>query len=188
LTRSWALPTLESNTVKLEAAIPIADWVRAIRRNHAAEHATIAVLSRRYDRFGQLGGRAVLNGFYVYGPATTEDVESAAKEAIQRLRGGEETLAVSPFCGTNFLVAGAVTTVAATLTLGTRDRLQRLPQAVSMAVLALIWSFRLGGEIQKRWTTLPRVGGLALDRVEQRRGGQHAVHRVYTRGVADGAS
>jgi hypothetical protein len=158
----------------------ITTWVTAVRRNHAAEHATIAVASRRLDRVGQLGGRAVLNGFYVYGPVSTEVLEESAREAVQRLKGGEAGLAVSPFCGTNFLLAGALTTLSAAAVLGNRDRFQRLPQAMGLGVFTLIGSFRAGAEVQRRWTTKADVGRMAVERVVQKRGGRNAVHRVYT--------
>ena len=159
----------------------VANVVTAIRRNHAAEHATIAVASRRLDRFGQLGGRAVHNGYYVYGPVPTDVLEESAHEAVRRLREGEENLAISPFCGTNFLLAAAVSTMSAALMLGARNRAERLPQAISVGVFALIGSFRAGAEIQRRWTTLPAVGDLLIERVVQTRPGRHSVHRVYTR-------
>lgn len=121
------------------------------------------------------------SGFYIYGPAPTDAVEEAAREAVDRLRHGEESLAVSPFCGTNFLLAGVLATVGVGLVLGSRNRMQRLPQATGVAVLAVLASFRLGNEIQRQWTTLPAVGDLRIERVVQTRGGRRAVHRVYTR-------
>lgn len=127
---------------------------------------------------GQLGGRSVVNGFYIYGPAPTETIEEAAKEAVERLRAGEEKLAISPFCGTNFLLGGVLTTAASAIALGNRNRVGRLPQAVGVAVLGLVASFRLGAEVQRRWTTLPQVGGLQIERVERKNSG---THRVYTR-------
>ena len=87
------------------------------------------------------------------GPAPTEVIEASAREAVQRLKGGEARLAVSPFCGTNFLLASAVTTISAAVVLGGRGRFQRLPQAVAVGVFALIGSFRVGAEVQRRWTT-----------------------------------
>ena len=164
-------------------------WVTAVRRNHAAEHATIAVASRRLDIIGQLGGRAVPNGFYVYGPASTQVVEESSREAIQRLKAGESGLAVSPFCGTNFLLAGALTTLSAAVVLGGgKGRFQRLPQAIGLGVVAMIGSFRVGAEVQRRWTTDADVGRMSLERVVQKRGGRHAVHRVYTRVEPEDAS
>ena len=154
-------------------------WIRAIRRNHAAEHATIAILSRRLDAFGRLGGRAALNGFYIYGAAPTEAVEEAAREAVNRLRHGEENLAVSPFCGTNFLLAGILSAIGAGLVLGRSKRIQKLPMATAVAVGATLLSFRMGGEVQRRWTTLPAIGNLTVDRIIKMRDGPRAVHRIY---------
>ncbi|MBI4236250.1 MAG: hypothetical protein HY688_02690 [Chloroflexi bacterium] len=156
-------------------------WLQALRRNHAAEHGTIAVLARRLDAYGRLGGWSVPNGFYIYGPAPTAAVEEAAREAVDRLRQGEEALAVSPFCGTNFLLAGALAAIGVGIVLGRKNRLQRLPQATGIAVLAVLASFRLGSEVQRRWTTQPAVGDLRIEKVVQTRGGRHPIHRVYTR-------
>jgi hypothetical protein len=183
LTGSDTLSTLAASSPRhWESAIILSfDWVHAIRRNHATEHATIAILARRLDLVGQLGGRSVTNGFYIYGSVSTEAVEEAAREAVQRLRAGEEKLAISPFCGTNFLIAGVLSTVTTALVLGGRNRIGRLPQAFGAATLALIASFRIGAEVQRRWTTQPQVGGLRIERVVQMRGGEPAVHRVYTR-------
>ena len=48
-------------------------------------------------------------------------------------------------------------------------------------MFALIGSFRVGAEVQRRWTTDADVGRMSLEGVVQKRGGRHAVHRVYTR-------
>ena len=151
-----------------------------LRQNHAIEHATISVLGRKHDQVGQLGGRANFDGYFVYGPTTAERIEEAAKEAVERLRKGEGHLAVSPFCGTNFLIGGASTVLLAYVTLGTRNRIGRLPQAMGLSALALIGSFRLGAVVQKRWTTKADIGGLEIKSVRRVSGGNRPVHRVYT--------
>ncbi len=70
-----------------------------VRRNHALEHATIHVLSRRY-RDLHVMGRSTPNGFILYGDLPTDAVYEAAQEALERLRAGERHLAVHPACGT----------------------------------------------------------------------------------------
>ncbi len=151
-----------------------------LRQNHAIEHATISVLGRKHDQVGQLGGRASFDGFFIHGPTTIERIEEASKEAIERLGAGEGHLAVSPFCGTNFLIGGASTALVAAVTLGTRNRIGRLPQAIAISALVLIASFRLGAVVQKRWTTKAEIGGLKIKNVRRVSGGSRPVHRVYT--------
>src|SRR3990172_13066226 len=94
----------------------------SIRRNHALEHATIAVLLARLGRDVRMIGRATRNGFYLYADVPTEQLELAANEALARLRRGESHLAVSPMCGTNLAVAGMLAGVASLLTLGDGGR------------------------------------------------------------------
>ena len=151
-----------------------------LRQNHAIEHATISVLGRKHDQVGQLGGRATFDGFFIHGPTTIQRIEEASKEAVERLGAGESHLAVSPFCGTNFLIGGAATALLATVTLGTRNRMGRLPQAIAISAMALIASFRLGGVVQRRWTTKAEIGGLQIKNVRRVSGGNRPVHRVYT--------
>ena len=91
------------------------DLVEAVRRNHALEHATVAVMLGRIGPQLRLVGRAVPDGFYIYGDVPERQVATSAQEALQRLQRGEATLAVSPLCGTNLAVAGALAGVTATL-------------------------------------------------------------------------
>ena len=122
----------------------VLELIERIRQNHAIEHATIAVLGRKHDQVGRLGGSAKQDGFFVYGPTTAERIEDAAQEAVERLRAGESHLAISPFCGTNFLLGGMTTALLTGAILGTRNRVGRLPQAMGLSALALIGSFRAG--------------------------------------------
>ena len=62
------------------------ELVNSIRRNHALEHATIAVM---LDRQGPMRviGRASPDGFYVYGNVTTERLAEYATEALAHRKG-----------------------------------------------------------------------------------------------------
>ena len=77
-----------------------------VRRNHALEHATIAVLIENGVR-PPLAGYSVPGGFLVYGRVSTEMLSAASSQALDRLQSGERELAISPYCGSN-LVVGAV--------------------------------------------------------------------------------
>ena len=158
----------------------ILELIDRIRQNHAIEHATIAVLGRKHDQVGRLGGSAKQDGFFVYGPTTSERIEDAAQEAVERLRAGEAHLAISPFCGTNFLLGGMTTALLTGAILGTRNRVGRLPQAMGLSALALIGSFRAGAYVQRKWTTKADIGGLEIKGVSQVSGAFKPLHRVYT--------
>ena len=85
--------------------------IRRVRRNHGLEHATIHVLSRKVKNLS-MAGRSTVTGFYLYGNVTTEEVESAVREALQRMRNGEHGLAIHPNCGTGLVTAGLLTSLA----------------------------------------------------------------------------
>ena len=62
---------------------------RILRRNHALEHATIVVMMER-EPGRKLNGFSTDEGFFVQGVRSLEEVDSAAREALQRLRNGEK--------------------------------------------------------------------------------------------------
>ena len=83
---------------------------RILRRNHALEHATIVVMTEREPGRG-LSGFSTDEGFFVQGVRSIEEVESAAREALERLRGGEKGLAIHRNCGTTIVAANLLTAV-----------------------------------------------------------------------------
>ena len=96
----------------------LADLIGSVRRNHALEHATITVLLNKLGRDVRMVGRATRDGYYLYADVPTDLLEESTFEALRRLKSGEGHLAVSPLCGTNLAVAGALAGIASTLTLG----------------------------------------------------------------------
>jgi Domain of unknown function (DUF6391) len=75
-----------------------------LRRNHALEHATIVVMMEREPQ-RRFNGFSTDEGFFVQGVRSTEEVDSAAREALRRLRAGEKRLAVHRNCGTTIVAA-----------------------------------------------------------------------------------
>ncbi|HEY9528683.1 MAG TPA: DUF6391 domain-containing protein, partial [Anaerolineales bacterium] len=61
--------------------------ILSTRRNHAVEHATLKVLARKYDD-KDLAGHSNPTGFFLFGDLATDDIRSAIKEAMTRLRAG----------------------------------------------------------------------------------------------------
>ena len=161
--------------------------VKHTRRNHALEHATIHVVSRRYPNSTFIG-RSDPRGFFLYGDVSTEALHDSVEEALARLRRGERRLAVHSNCGTNYLTAAIMVAFASFLALmGTgrndrlSDRLLRLPMAIVAAVVALVLAQPLGSALQQRVTTSSDPGHLEVAGVRRLSSGRTTVHRVLTR-------
>lgn len=103
----------------------LAAILRQTRQHHAIEHATIHLLAARFPR-RVFAGMSDPWGFTLYGQLSSEAIEEAVDEAIQRLQDGEEELAFHPNCGTNLTATILLVTAAALL--GTADwRISHLP-------------------------------------------------------------
>jgi len=155
-----------------------------IRRNHGLEHATLNLLSRRFPG-RPFAGYSDLNGFWIVGDVPTEAMGSVVQEAWQRLHNGERELAVHPSCGTNFVVAGVLAGLVASGTMfgvgrRFRDKIERLPLAVTLATLALVLAQPLGLLLQERVTTSGELGSLRVVEITPRHRGQFKIHRVIT--------
>ncbi|NLA79214.1 MAG: hypothetical protein GX853_00475, partial [Chloroflexi bacterium] len=87
-------------------------FTRRLRRNHALEHATMQVLSKRYPGL-RMAGISNPKGFYMVADLPTELMTDATLEARKRLQDGEADLAVHPNCGTNLAVSGAIASAVA---------------------------------------------------------------------------
>ncbi len=83
---------------------------RILRRNHALEHATIVVMMER-EPGRRLSGFSTEDGFFVQGVRSIEEVESAAREALGRLRDGEKRLAIHRNCGTTIVSVNLLTAI-----------------------------------------------------------------------------
>lgn len=165
--------------------------IRRVRRNHGLEHATIHVLSRKVKNLS-MAGRSTARGFYLYGNVATSEVESAVNEALNRLRGGEHSLAIHPNCGTGLVTAGLLTSFAAIagtagMKPGMAERLARLPSVVLLSMLSLVVAQPLGLSLQQHFTTLGDPGTLEVADISRSEfpmplGGQRmTVHFVHTR-------
>ncbi|MGE0570743.1 MAG: DUF6391 domain-containing protein [Dehalococcoidia bacterium] len=148
-------------------AVPL--W-SATRRNHAIEHATIAVLFRRRGRVLPAVARSDHRGFFIRGPFSVEEVESAAAEAIQRLSAGEHHLAVTHLCGTNIAVTG-IFAGAVALTAGGKKVRAGWPGALGLAMVAAAFAGRAGLFLQRHVTIDADIHNASLGRVRAMRSG-----------------
>ena len=162
-------------------------YVLRTRRNHGLEHATIHILSRGQYR---LSGRSHDNGFVLIGAVPTEEVESAAQEALQRMKAGEHKLAVHPNCGTNLVTFGFLATLLAWLGFGGQSRRrggQRFSMMMALMMGIALLSTPLGMNLQKHFTTEGDLGDMEVISVTLETvsipfsGRQLTLHRVLTR-------
>jgi hypothetical protein len=154
--------------------------INSVRRNHALEHATIAVMLKKHGQV-RVVGRAAPDGFYIYGNVPTEGLRDWAHEALERLQSGEAHLAVSPLCGTNLAVAGVLAGVGSYIAIGARsDRLGGLPGAIFASIAAVIASQPVGRWVQKHYTTLPDLDGVSIVSVRGIGSKPTTIHKVQT--------
>ena len=156
------------------------DILANVRRNHALEHATIAVLLGKVGPNTRLVGRASGDGFYIYGKVPIDKIRESATEALARLKEGESQLAVSPLCGTNLAVAGVLAGLASLVALGNRSRWERLPNVLMAAVVAVVGAQPLGRVVQRYVTTSADVQGLEIVDVTSAARGLAPLHKVKT--------
>lgn len=155
-------------------------FIKSVRRNHALEHATVAVLLSRLGPNIRLVGRAVSDGFYIYGNVRPDDLESAADEALERMQRGESHLAVSPLCGTNLAVGGVLAGLAAMVAVGNGDRWERLPTVLTSAMLAVLAAQPVGRLAQKHLTTSSDLDRTQIVRIRQGGRGRRRYTKVET--------
>ncbi len=159
--------------------------ISRIRRNHALEHATLQVLATRTH--SMLAGYSDPAGFWVVGSVSTEELQTAAEEALTRLKAGEYALAIHPNCGTNFAVSGIAAGALGWLgmlgdTQGARKKLDRLPTVIWLVTIGLILAAPLGPLLQARVTTQAQVGNLAIKAVVRYPRRIVTLQRVLTKG------
>ena len=157
-------------------------WLDAIRRNHALEHATVAVLLARHGPT-RLAGRAMMDGFVIIGDIDPDELTDSAREALRRLQSGESSLAVSPLCGTNIAVSAFMSALAATAVLATGSLRSRLPNAFMAAMIGAIAGQPAGRWVQQHVTTLADHQGVEVVGTRSLFG---RLHKVQTSGSTGG--
>lgn len=156
--------------------------VGTVRRNHALEHATITVMLRKIGHDVRMVGRATGDGYFLYADVPTSLLEESTNEALARLKGGEGHLAVTPLCGTNIAVAGALTALAATLAIGSsKNRAGKFPNAMMASMLAVVAAQPIGRLVQKHLTTSPDLSDTEIVGIREGGRGGTRFHKVLTR-------
>lgn len=156
-----------------------------VRRNHGLEHATIHLLSRRFPQRSFIG-RSDPGGFYIYGEVETSILEEIVLEGLDRLQHGEHQLAIHPNCGTNLVTSGLLAGGASFLALmgsdreGWRRRLDRLPNAILLAMGALLIAQPLGRTAQKHITVQADPEDLQVIGIQRVGEEPRPFHRIVT--------
>jgi len=155
--------------------------ILSTRRNHAVEHAMLKILARKYDD-KNLAGHSNPTGFFLFGDLATDDIRSAIKEAMTRLRAGERELAIHPGCGTNLATSMLLPATFAWIPFqGTRSlrwRLLLIPVALGFALFGYLLSKPLGPWFQRNVTTEADLGDMQVVEITRLRKG---VHRIITK-------
>ena len=152
--------------------------IQAVRQNHALEHATITLLLPRLEGKPKLVGRAGLNGFHVYGNIPTDILEPTAREALCRLQDGEESLAISPLCGTNLVVTGLAAAVASTIAGRGQRGFGKFIRVAEASIIAVVIAQSLGRLAQKHLTTTPDLDNVEISGVIPMGQGKTTRHKV----------
>ena len=124
----------------------------AVRQNHALEHATIVLLSRKYPDV-RLAGISFAAGFFVFGDVPTEAVLPAAQEALNLLRTTSPELAIHERCGTNLAVTAMLTGLSAMTVARLRRPFGTANNVILATTAAIILSRPLGLSVQRHVTT-----------------------------------
>src|SRR3972149_6657110 len=135
------------------------------RRNHALEHATLHILARKYSN-QHMAGHSNPTGFFLIGRFDTQDIWTCVTEAMTRLRGGENRLAIHAGCGTNLattaLLAGTFAWMPLRGAKSTFWRLWLIPLAVVFAAFGYLLSQPAGPWLQANITTEADLGDMKI--------------------------
>jgi hypothetical protein len=136
----------------------------AVKQNHALEHATIVLLSRKFPEV-RLSGISFAAGFFVFGDLPTEAILPTAQEALNLLRTTQPELAIHERCGTNLAVAGMLTGLSAMTIAKLRRPYSTANNVILASTAALILARPLGLTVQRYVTTQTPNNTMRIEKV-----------------------
>lgn len=137
-----------------------------VRENHALEHATIVLLSKRYPDI-RFSGVSFAPGFFVFGDVPTEAVRPAADQALALLRGDHPDMAIHERCGTNLAVAGILTSFSAMSVARLRRPYNTFNNVLLATTAAMIAARPLGLIVQRYLTTRTPESNMRIVKVRR---------------------
>ena len=135
----------------------------AVKQNHALEHATIVLLSRKFPDV-RLAGISFAAGFFVFGDVPTAAILPAAQEALTLLRTTTPELAIHERCGTNLAVSGMLTGLSAMAVARMRRPYNTLSNVILASTAALILARPLGLIVQRYVTTQTPNASMTIEK------------------------
>ena len=137
----------------------ILNWgpVSLTRRNHGLEHATLNLLAKKQP--GVFTGHSDHRGFWIIGNVSTDLLLETVREALERMKAGEKSLAIHQNCGTNFvttgLVAGSMTWLFTLVGANSfKKRMNRWSTLVMVSTIAAVLAHPLGFKMQEKQLVL----------------------------------
>ncbi len=136
-----------------------------VRENHALEHATIVLLSKRFPDT-RFSGISFASGFFVFGDVPTAAIRPAAEQALARLRGDEPDLAIHERCGTNLAVTGMLTAFTAMLVARQRKPFNSFNNIMLATTASIVAGRPLGLLVQRYVTTRTPASNFRIGEVK----------------------
>ena len=160
-------------------------FIRATRRNHALEHASMKVLASNFQGVRMMG-HSNPTGFVIIADLPTEIVTDAVLEARRRLLAGEHDLAIHPGCGTNLAASSFLSGAAAFLSLmglsrGKQPKWWHFLISAFVAVPIYIISKPVGPLLQEKYTTDPNISDLEVTLIRSQKLHKGFIHQICTR-------
>ncbi len=135
-----------------------------VRENHALEHATIVLLSKRFPDT-RFSGISFASGFFVFGEVPTEAIRPTADQALSLLRGDHPEMAIHERCGTNLAVAGILTSASAMSVARLRRPYNTFNNVMLATTAAMIAARPLGLLVQRFLTTRTPASNMRVVKV-----------------------
>jgi len=137
----------------------------AVKQNHALEHATIVLLSKKFPDV-RLAGISFASGFFVFGDVPTEAILPTAQEALTLLRTTHPELAIHERCGTNLAVSGMLTGLSAMVVTRMRRPFNNFNNVILASTAALILARPLGLQVQRYFTTQTPNASMVIENIK----------------------
>lgn len=148
---------------------------KRIRQNHALEHATVTILTRRRPELA-VSARSNSRGFTIFAGLDPLLVRSCCEDALGRLQAGESNLAIHRNCGTNLAVATSVAMAGSLFGMTALRTRTRIASAVVSSLAGIVAARPVGMLVQRHVTTLPDVDDVRILSVHSKRlWGRHVV-------------
>ena len=155
-------------------------FIDKIRKNHALEHGTIAVL-RNKGISPTLFGSTIPTGFVLCGQLSKQAALECGLEALASFRQGHWKLAISRDCGTNLVLKILVTALVTAVFVRHKKNIVHRVTGTTIGVLAgSLFGKPIGNMIQKRYTTMPELGEFKIIRIRSLKIWKYNIHYFST--------